>query len=125
MTATRTAKSERGQELVWLLGQPQLSDYLDFVKTKVIGGAEVDARALADEWRAANDVYAELERSEAGLADQTKRRPVGRALKPLVRRLEENPWFRDSFDNLPYSVELVELDKLVCSQDHVERSFTR
>ena len=51
--------------------------------------------------------------------------PSASALKPLVRRLEQNPWFRDSFDNLPYSVERVELDRLVASQIHVERAFTQ
>ena len=116
---------KQGADLVWLLGQPHLGDYLDFVKTKVIGGAELDPRNLADEWRTANDLYAELERTEAGFADDTRRRPVERALTPLVRRLEENPWFRDSFDNLPYAIERVELDRLVASQNHVERAFTR
>jgi hypothetical protein len=114
-----------GSDLVWLLGQPHLGDYLDFVKGKAIGGADLDPRKLADEWRVANDVYAELETSEAGYADDTRRRPVGGALKPLVRRLEQNPWFRDSFDNLPYSVERVEIDRLVASQIHVERAFTK
>ena len=114
-----------GADLIWLLGQPHLGDYLAFVKGKAIGGGALDPRMLADEWRAANDVYAELEKTEAGFADDTRRRPVERALKPLVRRLEQNPWFRDSFDNLPYSVERVELDRLVASQIHVERAFTR
>lgn len=114
-----------GADLVWLLGQPHLGDYLDFVKGKAIGGADEDPRKLADEWRVANDVYAELEKSEARYADETKRRPVGGALKPLVRRLEQNAWFRDSFDNLPYSVERVEIDRLVASQIHVERAFTK
>lgn len=115
----------KGSDLIWLLGQPHLGDYLDFVKGKVIGGAEIDARMLAEEWRVANDVYAELEKTEAGYADDTKRRPVGRKLEPLVRRLEENPWFRHSFDNLPYAVERVEIDKLVASQIHVEHAFTK
>ncbi len=115
---------KKGSDLVWLLGQPHLGDYLDFVKGKVIGGAALDPRMLAEEWRLANDVYAELEMTEAGFADDTRRRPVARALKPLVRRLEANPWFRDSFDNLPYAVEQVELDRLVASQIHVERAFT-
>ena len=118
-------KRSKGSDLVWLLGQPHLGDYLDFVKGKAVGGADQDPRKLADEWRAANDVYAGLEKSEAGYADDTKRRPVGGALKPLVRRLEQNPWFRDSFDNLPYSVERVEIDRLVASQIHVERAFSR
>lgn len=116
---------ETGSELVWLLGQPHLSDYLDFVEGKVIGGAEMDPRALADEWRKANDLYADLEKSEAGLPDRIETRAIGRGLKPLAARLRENPWFRDSFDNLPYAIELVELDKLMVSQDHVERSFTK
>ena len=115
----------QGSDLIWLLGQPQLGEYLEFVKGKVIGGAELDPRQLAAEWRVANDVYAGLEKTEAGYADDTKRRPVGKQLRPLVRRLEENPWFRASFDNLPYAVELVELDKLVASQIHVEHAFTK
>ena len=117
-------KDGAGNELVWLLGQPQLGEYLDFVRTKVIGGAEIDPRQLADEWRVANDIYAELEISEAGIADTTKRRPIGRALKSLAERLEQNPWFKGSFDNLPYSIEKVELDTLVASQIHVERAYT-
>ena len=111
-------------ELVWLLGQPHLSDYLDFVAGKVIGGDRIDPRKLADEWRAANDLYAELEQAEAGIADTAECKPVGRALKPLVEAVRANHWYRDSFDNLPVSFRLVELDKLVVSQTHVERSFT-
>ena len=30
-----------GADLVWLLGQPHLGDYLDFVKGKAIGGADL------------------------------------------------------------------------------------
>ena len=111
-------------ELVWLLGQPHLSEYLDFVATKVVGGDRLDARKLADEWRAANDVYADLEQSEAGIADTAQCLPIGRALKPLADAVRANAWFRESFDNLPVSFKRVELDKLVVSQVHVERSFT-
>ncbi len=111
-------------EMVWLLGQPHLSDYLDFVATKVVGGDRRDPRKLADEWRAANDIYAELEQSEAGIAETAQCLPVGRALKGRVDAVRANPWFRDSFDNLPVSFKRVELDKLVVSQVHVERSFT-
>jgi len=111
-------------ELVWLLGQPHLSEYLDFVASKVVGGERIAPRTLADEWRAANDLYAKLEQQEAGIADTAECKPVGRALKPLVDAVRANPWFADSFDNLPVGFKLVELDKLVVSQVHVERSFT-
>ena len=109
--------------LVWLLGQPHLRDYLAFYESKVIDSDTADARALAAEWRAANDLYGELEQSEAGIADTIDCRPLPRRLAPLAAELEANPWFRSSFDNLPYTIERVELDKLVVSQVHVETGF--
>ena len=106
--------------MVWLLGQPHLQDYLHFCESKVIGGEHLVARALADEWRNANDYYYELEEAEAGIADAIACRPLDRRLTKLASRLEANDWFRHSFDNLPYTIELVELDKLVVSQIQVE-----
>jgi len=113
-----------GADLVWLLGQPHLGDYLEFVATKVVGGRDIDPRRLADEWRSANDLYYELEQSEAGLADTAICLPLDAALEPLAEAVRANPWFRDSFDNLPVSFARVALDTLVISQNHVERGFT-
>ena len=111
-------------ELLWLLGQPHLSDYLEFVANRTVDGAKADPRALAAEWRTANDLYAMLEQKEAGIADTIECLPVPAALAPLEAELRACPWFQESFDNLPFAFARVELDKLVVSQTHVERSFT-
>lgn len=116
--------------MVWLLGQPHLQDYLSFCESKVVGGERLDGRALADEWRTANDYYYDLETAEAGIADAIACRPLDRRLSSLAAKLEANDWFQSSFDNLPYSIELVELDKLVVSQiqvecGHVQAAVTR
>ena len=110
-------------ELVWLLGQPHLGDYIDFVAAKVIGGAAIDPRALTAEWRAANDVYAALEADEAGIAETVECLPLRDELTPLAEAVAATPWFRSSFDNLPFSFVRVELDNLIVSQIHVESSF--
>ena len=112
-------------EMLWLLGQPHLADYLSFLETKVIGGESEDMRACAAEWRAVNDLYYDLEQTEAGIADSIDCRPLPKRLARLAAELEANPWFKSSFDNLPYSIELVELDKLVVSQIHVEHGHSR
>jgi hypothetical protein len=122
--STSGAQSANAAELVWLLGQPHLSDYLDFVANKVVGGADISQRRLTDEWRAANDVYYDLERSEAGIAESAEVRALPAGLRPLARRLRRNPFFRDAFGALPTRIALVELDKLIVSQTHVERPFT-
>lgn len=112
-------------DVVWLLGQPHLQDYLSFCRTKVVDGDRLDPRRLAEEWRAANDYYYELEKSEAGIADTIACRPFDRRLSRLAAELEANDWFRGSFDNLPYAIELVELDKLVVSQIQVESGYSQ
>jgi hypothetical protein len=122
-----SAQSDAGDapiEMVWLLGQPHLADYLDFVKHKVVGGAELPPRQLADEWRAANDLYYDLEQSEAGIADAAEILPLPRALKRLARKVEADPHYREAFGTLPTEIAMVELDRLILSQNHVERRFT-
>ena len=69
LAADRTSKAEQACEEIWMLGQPPLQDYLDFVRHKVVNGAMLSPKKLVDEWRIANDYYYDLEESEAGIAD--------------------------------------------------------
>ncbi len=111
-------------EILWLLGQPHLADYLDFVRHKVVGGHELEPAALADEWREANDLYYDLERSEAGVAEQAQCLKPPKALAPLIAELKADPYYRETFDTLPAEVRMVELDKLIVSQTHVACRFS-
>jgi hypothetical protein len=120
------AASPAGAEIrdeLWLLGQPPLRDYLDFVQASVEGGADMDPRALTDEWRAANDRYYELERSEAGIADRAECLELPAAMRPLADELAALASFRATCDCLPTSFGMVELDKLVVYQPHVTLPF--
>lgn len=119
------AGESSNSEILWLLGQPHLSDYLDYVKDKVIGGAGLDSRALTDEWRAANDHYYELEQSEAGIADEAECLSLDAALEPLAQAVEANPFYRETFDMLPVAIQMVELERLVVSQRHIAHHFAQ
>lgn len=107
-------------ELVWLLGQPHLPDYLAFVAKKVVGGEAIPPVRLVEEWRAANDRYYELAKREAGIADTIQCRALPKPLKPLEAAVRDHPWFKHSFNELPTRFAMVELDKLIVSQTHVE-----
>ncbi|HEX8366578.1 MAG TPA: hypothetical protein VF603_14950 [Allosphingosinicella sp.] len=117
------ASQAAGAELVWLLGQPHLGDYLDFVRTKAVGGAGIPPQRLADEWRAANDHYYALEQEEAGEAERLECRPLPAEMRPLARKVRAHPWFREAFGTLPSRIMMVELDRLIMSQTHIERPF--
>ncbi|HYJ30510.1 MAG TPA: hypothetical protein VEW25_09240 [Allosphingosinicella sp.] len=123
MRSERVTAGQEAAEMVWLLGQPHLADFLDFVREKVVGGAAIPPKRLADEWRAANDHYYDLEKSEAGAADGIESLPLPPEMRPLARRLRANRYFRRAFDTLPVRIRMVELDRLIVSQLHVERQF--
>jgi hypothetical protein len=113
---------ESGEEL-WLLGQPDLGYFLKFVRDRVVGGADLSPRTLAEEWRSANDYYYELEESEAGIADQVECRELDRNLLPMAEQVIAAPWFQRAFDTLPITFAMVELDRLVVFQPNVTREF--
>jgi len=115
--------ADRVQEEIVLLGQPNLQHYLDFVRDIVVGGESADLRAACDEWRRANDIYHELEQSEAGIADQAECLDLDPALEPLAEQVRASPQFRRAFDALPVSFGMVELDRLVVFQTEVTRQF--
>jgi hypothetical protein len=123
MAADHTSKAEQVCEEMWMLGQPPLQDYLDFVRHKVINGAMLSPKKLVDEWRIANDYYYDLEESEAGIADKVECRDLDPALDSLAKKAMDSPQYRNTFDTLPTTFAMVELDRLVVFQPHVARHF--
>src|ERR1700693_1202280 len=101
------------REEVWLLGQPSLGHFLKFVREKVVGGAALSPRDLTDEWRRANEYYDELEETEAGIADGIDCRPLDPALAPLAAEVMADPRFQRTYDTVPTTFAMVELDRLV------------
>lgn len=112
------------EALVKLIGQPGLSDYLHFHKSRVVDGDKLDPRELVDEWRRANDHYHTLETAEAGLADKIVALPLPDSLKKMKRAVFTTPYFKQSFDSLPVTIKMVELKNLVVSQSSVGTDFS-
>ncbi len=121
--APEAARDSLPYQELWLLGQPPLARYLDFVEDTAPEGARLDRAALIAEWCAANDHYQELERSEAGVANQAEYRDLDPALAALAAQLQSHPRYQRAFDTLPTSIGMVDLDKLIVYQKHVTNNF--
>jgi hypothetical protein len=107
----------------WLLGQAPLRKYLDFVGDMGMPGLTGARPDLVREWTAAELVYAELERSEAGIADHPACPPLDPGLQPLVAQVLASPRYTRTFDSLPSCIEMVDLAHLVVCQNHVTQTF--
>ncbi len=108
---------------IWLLGQPPLERYLEFVADTVIDAANIDRKVLTDEWRAANDYYDELEKTESGYAEQTLHQELNPRMAALAAKVKVDPRYLHTFDTLPTSIAMVDLARLVVYQTHVTGNF--
>jgi hypothetical protein len=111
------------QHEVWLLGQPALADYLEYVSDMCVDGASANKAALVDEWRTANDYYYDLEEKEPNIADGIEVFDLPSEMQPLADELRADPRFRNSFDVVPATFAMVELDRLIICQKHVAGHF--
>jgi hypothetical protein len=111
------------QEEAWLRGQPSLRKYFDYVQEKSIGGDQLKSSQIVDEWRAANDYYAELERQDAGFAEQSIS-ALDPALQPLADNVVADSRFQRAFTDLPTEFAMVELDRLIVTQLFVNLRHT-
>ncbi len=111
------------QEEIWLLGQPPLRHYLDYVVDMAVDGEAADLAELTAAWRSANDYYHELEQQEVGIADKVECRELPPSCVALAANVAAGDYFRHTFKTVPTSFGMVELDKLIVFQNHVSRNF--
>ena len=110
---------------VFLVGRPPLVEFLGFIRTLAVEGQSANQGQLAHEWRVANDRVRELEDREAGWADNPAIESLNKSLEPLKDRLLEDPMFQRSFQIVPVDVSVVELDRLVVFQKHINLGYVR
>ncbi len=107
------------------MGATRLADFIEFVRDRAVGGAEMDRGELADIWREAAAVYETLQTSEAGAADNPAIKPLTPVLQAHVSELVKLPNFQSTFSSVPVAFGMVELDKLVMYQQHITQSTLR
>lgn len=107
---------------LFLVGRPPLAEFIGAVKAQTNCDA-AQANVLAEEWRKANDRVRSLEQSQPQAADNHALQAVPSALEARVKTLLESPHIKNAYGVVPFSVAMVELDKLVVFQKHINLVF--
>jgi hypothetical protein len=118
VTSERT-KKDNGYDLAWLLGQPSLQAYIDFVEDMTIDGSTTCSK-LVEEWRTANDYYGDLESQSKKEDVSPEIRDLLPVMRPLAAKLQADPRFTRSFNTLPCRFGMVELRKVMVGQTHID-----
>ena len=117
--------SPDADENVYLVGRPTLKGYIRFVR-----GHSVNPPARAEiskDWHAANEYICQLEKEEAGAADNPPitKLEITPKYEPLLTEFLRDPLVRHNFNTVPTEVAFVELDRLVVYQKHIDVTFVR
>ena len=116
------AAADAVAETLYLIGRPTLKGFLRYVRSHA--ASPPNEGTLTDEWRAANDAVRELEKEEAGLADNPPISKLGPEYEPLLIEFLKDPLVQNGFNTVPTEVAMVELDRLVVYQHHIDLTFT-
>jgi len=112
-------------ENLYLIGRPTLKQFVRYVRSHAVNPP--GSGTLAEEWQAANDVVRTLEKDEAGCADnpQIIKIEITPKYELLLTEFLKDPLVRHNFNTVPTEVAMVELDRLVVYQKHIDLTFVR
>ena len=110
-------------ETLYLAGRPPLKGFIRYVRGHAV--EPPDDGVLAERWNDARRVVEQLTVDEAGAADNPGSRKLGPSWHPLLKEFLRDPLVRNGFNLVPTEIALVELDKLVVYQEHVDVTFAR
>ena len=108
---------------LYLIGRPPLKDFLRFVKHHAVNPPA--EKALTDAWQAAREVVHRLETEEAGIADDPPIGKLGSKYEPLLIEFLKDPVVHHGFNTVPTEVAIVELDRMVVYQEHIDITHSR
>lgn len=121
--AAAPGQSAETDESLYLIGRPPLKDFLRFVRHHAV--TPPAEGALTDAWQAAHKVVRELETQEAGIADDPPVTKLGPEYRPLLIEFLKDPLVHYGFNTVPTEVAIVELDRMVVYQEHIDVTFAR
>jgi hypothetical protein len=119
----RPAGATGEDETLYLIGRPTLKQFIRFARSNAVHPQA--ERTLADEWQAANDLARALASEEPGIADDPPMRSLGNEYEPLLVEFLKDPLVRYGFNTVPTDVAIVELDRMVVSQKHIDLTYAR
>ncbi len=120
--AARTPKGEIHEHL-YLLGRPTLKQFLRYVSGHAV--RDPGPGQLADLWRSGLARVEQLERDEPSAANDPQMGKLGPEYEPLLIELLKDPLIRGNFNTVGTDIVLIELDRLVVYQRHIDLTHVR
>lgn len=108
-----------------LLGHPPASDFFQVMRTRARGGAALESGGLVHEWRAARAYVRQLEKREAGLADDLPLKDLPSEMAQAAEVCLNDPAIEEANRMMPRRWVWVELDRVAVFQKCIDLAWVR
>jgi hypothetical protein len=88
-----------------------------------VDGQSIDLGDLTAEWRAANDHVLNLEKDEAGVADNPPVTALADSLRPLATAVMADPVYKRAYRFVPTDVAVIDLNRVVVFQKFINLAY--
>jgi len=106
-------------DYLYLSGRPSIRDFVSFARRHKINGVRPDKEPLIREWRTANELIRQLERTEKGIADGLEALPLPEDMLPIADAELETPAVQSMWAGFAYRWRLIELDRISSNRQDV------
>jgi len=106
-----------------LLGASAKAEVVNYVRTQCIPEEEINLDMILRDWTGANSHFKNIEQSQTGEPEKIGTQEIPAENAPEIKRIEDDPLFKQAFSMLPYEFRLVEIDRLVASQRAVNLDY--
>lgn len=116
---------QRFSEELYLFAFATQREVLRYVRTEGLKTERARLPQLMERWSALQPRVRTLVEKEVGVAEGIGVRPIPEQWQALVDQVAQQPLFQKTFQNLPVSFEVVEVDKLVAAQRAVNLTYVQ
>lgn len=112
------------QKIRYLYGASTQPEFLNFTRTQCVNASEDDLPALLEKWRMATRKFLENTQMTDFLPEGATVEEVPQEFRQKLEEIENDGLFKKSFSNLPYSFQLVDIERIVAAQRFVNIDYT-
>lgn len=113
----------QAQRALYLYGVSPQPEVVNFLRTQCILKDDVELQQILAEWRSASAAFVSTPLGPADLPESARMEDVPSSCTQLLEKVKQDPLFQKSFSSLPFTFNLVEIDKIVAGQRYVNIDF--
>lgn len=107
----------------YLYGVTTQAELIGFLRTQCVIADNKELESIVSDWRSAAQAFASIQMTHQELPESIRVDELSKPRSPIIDEVESSRLFRQSFSLLPYSIQAVEIDKIVAGQRYVDLSY--